>query len=77
MIICICRAKTDRDVTEAIEAGAASIADLKKCGIGTDCGGCHNVLRVMLAEAAMPVADAVLAARCSVLGNSSELHDGR
>ena len=56
MIICLCRAKTDRDVAEAIEAGAASIADLRKCGIGTDCGGCHNVLRLMLAEAAMPVA---------------------
>ena len=58
MIICICRAKTDRDVAEAIEAGAASIRDLQRCGIGTDCGSCHNVLRVMLAEAV--AADAVI-----------------
>ena len=56
MIVCICRAKTDRDVLEAIEEGAASLRDLQRCGIGTDCGSCHNMLQVMIqAAAAEPV----------------------
>ncbi len=48
MIVCICRAKNERDVLRAIEAGAQTIGDLQECGIGTDCGGCHNSLRLML-----------------------------
>ena len=52
MIVCICRAKTDRDVLEAIEEGAASLRDLQRCGIGTDCGSCHNMLQVMIQAAA-------------------------
>ena len=55
MIVCICRAKSDTDVYRAIEAGASSIRDLQACGIGTDCGSCHNMLREMLASA-QPVA---------------------
>ena len=51
MILCICRAKTDRDVLRAIEDGAASLRELQRCGIGTDCGTCHNMLQVMLAAA--------------------------
>jgi bacterioferritin-associated ferredoxin len=51
MIVCICRAKTDRDVLEAIEEGAASLRDLQRCGIGTDCGSCHNMLQVMIQAA--------------------------
>jgi bacterioferritin-associated ferredoxin len=53
MIVCLCRARSDRDVARAIDAGAASIADLQRCGIGTDCGSCHGMLRMMLAEAAV------------------------
>ena len=56
MIICLCRAKTDRDVLEAIEEGAASLRDLQRCGIGTDCGSCHNMLQVMLQTAAAEAA---------------------
>jgi bacterioferritin-associated ferredoxin len=51
MIICVCRGKSDRDVNRAIERGASSVADLQRCGIGTECGSCHSLLRVMLAEA--------------------------
>ena len=56
MIVCICRGKSDRDVEAAIDDGATSIRDLQRCGMGTDCGSCHNVLRVMLAEAAAAAA---------------------
>ena len=52
MIICICRGKSDRDVSKAIENGATTVRDLQRCGIGDQCGSCHNSLRMMLAEAA-------------------------
>ncbi len=48
MIVCLCRAKNERDVLRAIEAGSETLDDLQECGIGTDCGGCHNFLRKML-----------------------------
>lgn len=54
MIVCLCRGKSDRDVNRAIERGASSIPDLQRCGIGTECGSCHNILRQMLAEAGAP-----------------------
>ena len=59
VIVCLCKAKTDRDVLQAIDDGAASLRDLQRCGIGTDCGACHNMLQVMLRAAA----DEPLAAR--------------
>ena len=52
MIICICRGKSDRDINQAIDAGARSVRDLQRCGIGDQCGSCHTSLRMMLAEAA-------------------------
>jgi bacterioferritin-associated ferredoxin len=52
VIICICRGKSDRDVMKAIDAGAESVRDLQRCGIGDQCGSCHNTLRGMIARAA-------------------------
>ena len=52
MIICICRGKSDRDVNRAIENGATTLRDLQRCGIGDQCGSCHNSLKAMLARAA-------------------------
>jgi bacterioferritin-associated ferredoxin len=52
VIVCICRGKSDRDVLRAIDDGAASVRDLQRCGIGDQCGSCHNSLRAMLASAA-------------------------
>ena len=51
MIVCLCRNKSERDVHNAIHEGASTLLDLQRCGIGTDCGSCHNMLRTMLAEA--------------------------
>lgn len=56
MIVCICRGKSDRDVKKAIDAGASSLRDLQRCGIGDQCGSCHNSLRAMLAAAAAEAA---------------------
>ncbi len=53
MIVCICRGKSDRDVQKAIDRGASSIRELQRCGIGTECGSCHNTLRMMLDAAAV------------------------
>ena len=36
----------------SIDNGATTIRDLQRCGIGDQCGSCHNTLRMMLAEAA-------------------------
>jgi bacterioferritin-associated ferredoxin len=52
VIICICRGKSDRDVMKAIDNGAGTVRDLQRCGIGDQCGSCHNSLRAMLAVAA-------------------------
>lgn len=56
MIVCICRGASDTQVFEAIENGASSLRDLQRCGIGDQCGSCHNSLRAMLAAAAAEVA---------------------
>jgi bacterioferritin-associated ferredoxin len=53
MIVCICRGVSDRTVREAIDDGARSVADLKRCGIGDQCGSCHNILRKMIVAAAV------------------------
>lgn len=52
MIICICRGKSDRDIERAIDNGAATLRDLQRCGIGDQCGSCHNTLKGILARAA-------------------------
>ena len=52
MIICICRGKSERDVMRSIDNGASSVRDLQRCGIGDQCGSCHNTLRSMLAQSA-------------------------
>lgn len=62
MIICICRGKSDRDVNRAIQAGATSVRDLQRCGIGDQCGSCHTTLQVMLVRAAAEASSAAAAA---------------
>ena len=52
MIVCVCRGATDKQVMNAIGNGASSLRDLQRCGIGDQCGSCHNTLRMMLAAAA-------------------------
>ena len=57
VIVCICRGKSDRDVTKAIDTGASTLRDLQRCGIGDQCGSCHNSLRSMLAAAGARAAE--------------------
>jgi bacterioferritin-associated ferredoxin len=51
VIICICRGKSEREIERSIDDGASSLRDLQRCGIGDQCGSCHNSLRAMLAVA--------------------------
>jgi len=64
MIVCICRGASDRTVNQAIDDGARSVRDLQRCGIGDQCGSCHNFLRKMLAGAAEEREAMVAAAPC-------------
>jgi bacterioferritin-associated ferredoxin len=65
VIICICRGKSDRDVTRAIDHGATSVRDLQRCGIGDQCGSCHNSLRGLLAAASEAAAAAAACPSCT------------
>jgi bacterioferritin-associated ferredoxin len=70
VIICICRGKSDREINRAIDNGASSVRDLQRCGVGDQCGSCHNSLRAMLATAhaaaAMPCPACLPAATSAV-----------
>ena len=52
MIVCICRGASESKILNAIDNGASSLRDLQRCGIGDQCGSCHNSLRAMLAVTA-------------------------
>ena len=52
VIVCICRAVSEKEVARAIDKGASTLRDLQRCGIGDQCGSCHNALRGVLARAA-------------------------
>ena len=41
----------------AIDSGASTVRDLQRCGIGDQCGSCHNSLRALLAAAAAESAE--------------------
>jgi bacterioferritin-associated ferredoxin len=56
VIICICRGKSERDIARALDSGASSVRDLQRCGIGDQCGSCHNSLRAMIATSAAATA---------------------
>ncbi len=49
MIVCSCRAVSDRTVRAAIASGAESIDDVaNRCGAGSRCGGCWPSLARLL-----------------------------
>ena len=57
MIVCHCRVVNDKEIRQHIEAGAADVDEVTElCGAGSDCGGCHGLIREMLARPAEQVA---------------------
>lgn len=58
MIICSCRAVSDRTVKAAVASGATTIQDVAaRCGAGARCGGCWPALAELLDEARPPTAE--------------------
>ena len=51
MLICSCKAVSARTVRAAIVDGADSIEAVgRRCGAGTDCGGCHLLIEELLVQ---------------------------
>ena len=51
MLICSCKAVSERTVRAAIADGASSIDDVgRRCGAGTQCGGCHLLIEELLVQ---------------------------
>ena len=49
MYVCCCNAVTDREVEDAIDAGARTRAEVTRaCGAGGDCGACHATIEGMI-----------------------------
>ena len=65
MIVCICRGASDKKILDAIDNGASTLRDLQRCGIGDQCGSCHNSLRAMLAAAAASSAAPIPCPACT------------
>jgi len=67
VIVCHCKALTDRDLRAHCARGAQSLEALAACcGAGSECGGCRPHVQMLLQaerarEAAAPVATAGLA----------------
>ena len=54
MILCLCRGVSDREVAEAVQSGASTVAEVRRaCGAGMECGTCLADIREHL-EAAGP-----------------------
>lgn len=51
MVLCICRAVTDREIDAAVHAGARSVdAVAACCGAGTDCGACREAIEALIED---------------------------
>jgi bacterioferritin-associated ferredoxin len=49
MIICVCKAVSDRHIKSAVKGGASSLRDLtRELGLGTCCGKCVPEARATL-----------------------------
>jgi bacterioferritin-associated ferredoxin len=56
VIACSCKAVREQTVRVAVAAGARSVAEIgDMCGAGTKCGGCHELLEEILAEAVVVI----------------------
>jgi bacterioferritin-associated ferredoxin len=69
VIVCICRGVSDSKIREHIQRGASTLRDLQRCGIGDQCGSCHNSLKSMLSAAA---AERAAAAPCPACVGAAE-----
>jgi bacterioferritin-associated ferredoxin len=55
VIVCHCRAVSDRRITHEVERGARSLDDIAdRCGAGACCGSCRPTIGVLLATLVAP-----------------------
>jgi bacterioferritin-associated ferredoxin len=51
MIVCVCKAVSDRHIRSAVQAGASCVKELSlKTGLGTCCGKCVPHAKITLAD---------------------------
>lgn len=49
MIVCHCRAITDREIRQAVLEGALTRNDVERaCNAGLECGGCHPLIEQLI-----------------------------
>lgn len=49
MYVCLCRAVTDREILEAVDAGNHSVDSVgESTGAGTCCGGCREYTKDLI-----------------------------
>jgi bacterioferritin-associated ferredoxin len=55
MIVCICKAVSDRHIRSAVKAGATNLRDLtRELGVGTCCGKCVPEAKATLSASLDP-----------------------
>ena len=62
MIVCHCKAVSDRTISKAIRGGASSPREVARaCGAGRICGGCRPTVRELIEREreAAPASDAL------------------
>lgn len=56
MLVCICKAVSDRRIREEVRRGAKSLTQIRQaCNAGTDCGSCTRQIRQIISSCAGPV----------------------
>ena len=51
MIVCVCKAVSERDIRRAVAGGCDSVEEIARCtGATTGCGTCTRKVRCALAE---------------------------
>jgi bacterioferritin-associated ferredoxin len=54
MVVCHCKAVSDRTVDAAIASGATTVSEITaRCTAGGGCGGCHSMLEALLEATAV------------------------
>lgn len=55
MIVCHCEVVSDRQIRDAVDQGARTVAEVgDRCGAGTRCGSCRPTIDVLLATMLAP-----------------------